>query len=183
MVTTGRIADRIVDPAGGQGETIEELIAEGEWYGMQTFDQSLFSLYKNGLVTLPDAMAGASNPHDFQLVPPASRPGRQRLRRPPAPDCDGSRPYPLCPISKDAVSAWPAVTPERRCGVAVGEESWRDPAVLDALSRASIEALTQRPPPPPSSRWSAAIPVRRRYRSPVPNGHTPATPICPPAPH
>ena len=67
MVNTGRIADRIVDPDGGQGETIEELIAEGEWYGMQTFDQSLFSLYKNGLVTLPDAMAGATNPHDFRL--------------------------------------------------------------------------------------------------------------------
>ena len=67
MVTTGRIADRIIDPDGGQGETIEELIAEGEWYGMQTFDQSLFSLYKNGLVSLPDAMAGASNPHDFNL--------------------------------------------------------------------------------------------------------------------
>jgi twitching motility protein PilT len=67
MVTTGRIADRIIDPDGGQGETVEELIAEGEWYGMQTFDQSLFSLYKNGLVSLPDAMAGASNPHDFRL--------------------------------------------------------------------------------------------------------------------
>jgi twitching motility protein PilT len=67
LVMTGRIADRIIDPTGGQGETIEELIAEGEWYGMQTFDQSLFSLYKNGLVSLPDAMAGASNPHDFRL--------------------------------------------------------------------------------------------------------------------
>jgi twitching motility protein PilT len=67
LVTTGRIADRIIDPTGGQGETIEELIAEGEWYGMQTFDQSLFGLYKSGLVSLPDAMAGASNPHDFRL--------------------------------------------------------------------------------------------------------------------
>ena len=45
----------------------EELIAEGEWYGMQTFDQSLFSLYKNNQVTLPAAMAAASNPHDFRL--------------------------------------------------------------------------------------------------------------------
>jgi twitching motility protein PilT len=68
MVTTGRIADRIVDPAAGQGETIEELIGQGEWYGMQTFDQSLFSLYKNGLVGLPAAMAAACNPHDFQLA-------------------------------------------------------------------------------------------------------------------
>jgi twitching motility protein PilT len=68
MVSTGRIAEKIVDPNSGQGETIEELIAEGEWYGMQTFDQSLFGLYKNGMVTLPAAMQAASNPHDFQLA-------------------------------------------------------------------------------------------------------------------
>jgi twitching motility protein PilT len=67
MVTTGRIADRIIDPTGGQGETIEELISQGDWYGMQTFDQSLFSLYKGGLVSLANAMAAASNPHDFRL--------------------------------------------------------------------------------------------------------------------
>jgi twitching motility protein PilT len=67
MVTTNRIVDRIVDPNGGQGETIEELIAAGEWYGMQTFDQSLFGLYKAGSVTLPAAMQAATNPHDFQL--------------------------------------------------------------------------------------------------------------------
>jgi twitching motility protein PilT len=67
MVTTGRIAERIANPDAGQAETIDELIADGEWYGMQTFDQSLLSLFKNGLVTLPDAMAAASNPHDFRL--------------------------------------------------------------------------------------------------------------------
>jgi Tfp pilus assembly ATPase PilU len=35
---------------------------------MQTFDQSLFNLYKNGLVSLRDAMAVASHPHDFRLA-------------------------------------------------------------------------------------------------------------------
>jgi twitching motility protein PilT len=68
MVVTGRIADRIVDPDSGQGETIEEMIADGEWYGMRTFDQSLFALYREGLVSLPQAMTAASKPHDFKLM-------------------------------------------------------------------------------------------------------------------
>jgi len=68
MVMTGRIADRIVEPTSGKGETIEEMIAGGEWYGMQTFDQSLFHLYQDGQVTLRQAMAAASRPHDFRLA-------------------------------------------------------------------------------------------------------------------
>jgi twitching motility protein PilT len=67
MVATGRIADRIVDPDGGQGETITELIADGEYHGMQTFDQSLFSLFKQGEISLRAAMAAASNPHDLRV--------------------------------------------------------------------------------------------------------------------
>src|SRR6266550_859889 len=43
LVMTGRVYDRIVDPESS--ETIEEIVAEGEYYGMQTFDQSLFNLY------------------------------------------------------------------------------------------------------------------------------------------
>ena len=68
MVTTGRVFDRIADPEGGDGTTLEELIAEGEYYGMQTFDQSLLHLYKEGLVSLRDAMATASHPHDLRLA-------------------------------------------------------------------------------------------------------------------
>jgi twitching motility protein PilT len=66
LVMTGRVFDRIVDPETSQ--SIEEVIAEGEYYGMQTFDQSLFGLYKNGLVALRDALAVASHPHDFRLL-------------------------------------------------------------------------------------------------------------------
>jgi twitching motility protein PilT len=67
LVMTGRIFDRIVDPEQGQ-ESIEDIVADGEYYGMQTFDQSLFALYKNGLVGLRDAMAAASHPHDFRIA-------------------------------------------------------------------------------------------------------------------
>jgi twitching motility protein PilT len=67
LVMTGRIFDRVIDPAHGE-ETIEEILADGEYYGMQTFDQSLFNLYKNGLVSLRDAVAVASHPHDFRVA-------------------------------------------------------------------------------------------------------------------
>ena len=66
LVMTGRIFDKIVKPE--ETHQIPEIIAEGEYYGMQTFDQSLFNLYKNGLVSLRDAMAAASNPHDFRIM-------------------------------------------------------------------------------------------------------------------
>jgi len=67
MVVTGRIAERIADPSSGRGEGIDELMADGEWYGMQTFDQSLYALFREGQVTLLQAMSAASNPHDFKL--------------------------------------------------------------------------------------------------------------------
>lgn len=68
LVMTGRIFDRIVDPERGGNDTIDEIIADGEYYGMQTFDQSVFALFKNGLVDLRSAMAAASNPHDFRIA-------------------------------------------------------------------------------------------------------------------
>ena len=36
-------------------------------YGMQTFDQSIFSLYQQGFVTLDEAMRWASNVDEFKL--------------------------------------------------------------------------------------------------------------------
>jgi len=56
----------ILDP--GQTHNIRVALQEGEFYGMQTFDQSLVGLYERGLVTLADAQLAASNPHDFRLM-------------------------------------------------------------------------------------------------------------------
>ena len=67
LVNTVKVFDRIVDPEHGI-DSIETLIAEGDYYGMQTFDQSLFQLYRDGLVNLRVAMAVASNPHDFRIT-------------------------------------------------------------------------------------------------------------------
>lgn len=47
---------------------IRDAIAQGtSQYGMQTFDQSLYTLYKNGLITLEEAIRSASNPDEFKL--------------------------------------------------------------------------------------------------------------------
>ncbi|HPK66408.1 MAG TPA: type IV pilus twitching motility protein PilT [Thermoanaerobaculia bacterium] len=47
---------------------IREQIALGtSQYGMQTFDQSLFQLYKSGLITLEEALRRATNPDEFRL--------------------------------------------------------------------------------------------------------------------
>ena len=66
LVNNGRIADRIRD--AGSTQEIAELIAESRYYGMQTFDQSLLSLVRAGLVELDEARAVATNPHDFGLM-------------------------------------------------------------------------------------------------------------------
>src|SRR5215831_19485221 len=47
---------------------IPEAIKAGtSQYGMQTFDQSLYQLYKSGLITLEEAMKRATNPNEFKL--------------------------------------------------------------------------------------------------------------------
>jgi twitching motility protein PilT len=47
---------------------MREQIALGtSQYGMQTFDQSLYQLYKNGLITLDEALRRATNPDEFRL--------------------------------------------------------------------------------------------------------------------
>jgi twitching motility protein PilT len=67
LLNTGRVADRIIDPDAG-GDSILEILADGAFYGMQTFDQSLFALYRDGWVSLRDAMASATNAHDLRIA-------------------------------------------------------------------------------------------------------------------
>ena len=62
---TGRITDAIADAT--KTGTITSLIAEGSYYGMQTFDQHLVSFIRDGVVTLQDALLASSNPHDLQV--------------------------------------------------------------------------------------------------------------------
>ena len=66
LVMTTRIFEFILDP--NQTDEIPDAIAEGEYYGMQTFDQHLLQLYKDGLVSLRDSLSASTNPHDFRVA-------------------------------------------------------------------------------------------------------------------
>lgn len=47
---------------------ITQAISKGEYYGMQTFNQSLIKIYKANLATLEDIIQAASNPDDVLLA-------------------------------------------------------------------------------------------------------------------
>jgi twitching motility protein PilT len=64
-VNTGRIADAIADP--DKTGTIQQLVSEGAYYGMQTFDQHLVSFIRDGVITLEAAMQASSSPHDLTV--------------------------------------------------------------------------------------------------------------------
>jgi twitching motility protein PilT len=66
LVMNGRIHDLVLDPE--RTHEIRDIVADSGFYGMQTFDQALLSLYRSGLVTLEDAMNAATSPHDFQIA-------------------------------------------------------------------------------------------------------------------
>jgi len=66
LVNTRRVHDCIVKP--DETRYIPDIVAEGEFYGMQSFDQALMRLYQSDTVTLEDAMDAATSPHDFQLT-------------------------------------------------------------------------------------------------------------------
>jgi twitching motility protein PilT len=66
LVTTGRARDMILNPE--ETGRLHEVIRDGDYYGMQTFDQSLFDHVTSGRITLEAALEAASSPHDFKLM-------------------------------------------------------------------------------------------------------------------
>jgi twitching motility protein PilT len=64
-VNTGRIAEAISD--ADKTASIHQLVSEGGFYGMQTFDQHLTELFRDGVVTLDAAMDASSSPHDLMV--------------------------------------------------------------------------------------------------------------------
>ncbi len=66
MISTPYIRDCVENKE--KTKLIRDAIAQGtSQYGMQTFDQSLYLLYRNGLITLDEALRRASNPDEFKL--------------------------------------------------------------------------------------------------------------------
>lgn len=66
MVVNGRIQQCIVDP--DRTGDIAEIVAEGDYYGMQTFAQSLYALLAAKVIDIDAAMAAAPSPHELRLM-------------------------------------------------------------------------------------------------------------------
>ncbi|HET7453672.1 MAG TPA: type IV pilus twitching motility protein PilT [Thermoanaerobaculia bacterium] len=66
LISTALVRDCIENKE--KTKLIKDAITAGtSQYGMQTFDQSLFGLYKSGLITLDEALRRATNPNEFKL--------------------------------------------------------------------------------------------------------------------
>jgi twitching motility protein PilT len=66
LTMTGRVADMISDP--NETAKLGEVIAEGTYYGMQTFDQALHILHREGKISMEEALKASTHPHDFKLL-------------------------------------------------------------------------------------------------------------------
>jgi twitching motility protein PilT len=66
LKATARIKDMIMDP--DMTGNIPEAIAEGAYYGMQTFDQALLGHLQAGRIDMDEALSMATSPHDFKLM-------------------------------------------------------------------------------------------------------------------
>jgi twitching motility protein PilU len=64
MIASPLISDLI---GKGQFDSIKEIMAKSRDFGMQTFDQSLFDLYKQGLISQEDALRNADSYNDLRL--------------------------------------------------------------------------------------------------------------------
>ena len=84
LITTEYIRDCVVNP--DKTKLIHDAIAGGvSQYGMQTFDQSLYDLYNQGLITLEEALGNSSNPDEFKLriagIASTTEAARQEMER------------------------------------------------------------------------------------------------------
>src|SRR3954453_4703876 len=165
MVMTGRVHDMIIDPK--QTGMLGEVVAEGGYYGMQTFDQHLLEHLNAGRITMEDATRAASSPHDFNLmvaaqarISPRSHPnkGDGQIAGAPAEtpavaptptDAAPAAPAPAVPVAAQAPGAPPVAPPARPAGTA--------------------------PPPPPAARQPPLPPA-----PPAPLGAPPAASAPPP---
>lgn len=54
--------------AENQMHEVQEAIRQGQYYGMESFHQSLLKLYREGMVKIEDALEAASNPEELMMA-------------------------------------------------------------------------------------------------------------------
>ena len=66
LTMTNRVHEMIIDPK--LTDQIPDVIKDGEYYGMQTFDQAFYAAVKRGAVDIEEALRHATSPHDLKLL-------------------------------------------------------------------------------------------------------------------
>ena len=97
LVVNARVAERMLDAS--RVHELEDEMAHGDLYGMQTFDQSLIQLYRMGLIARSDALAHANEPAELRYELDRSDFEREAQLPP-----DGAVHEPGDPLSKRAVA-------------------------------------------------------------------------------
>jgi twitching motility protein PilT len=54
--------------AENQMHDVQEAIRQGQYYGMESFHQSLLKLYRDGMIKIEDALDAASNPEELMMA-------------------------------------------------------------------------------------------------------------------
>ncbi|MEX0660129.1 MAG: PilT/PilU family type 4a pilus ATPase [Egibacteraceae bacterium] len=66
MVMTTRLREFVLD--ADKTDEIVDAIAEGAYYGMQTFDAHLLELVRDEVITMAEALDAATSPHDLRIA-------------------------------------------------------------------------------------------------------------------
>jgi twitching motility protein PilT len=66
LTGTAKVIDCVADPL--RVHELEQVLAEGQYHGMQTLQQSLVDLVKTGMISLQDAIAVAARPEDLRIA-------------------------------------------------------------------------------------------------------------------
>jgi Tfp pilus assembly ATPase PilU len=66
LTETDRTFDYVMNPE--LTPRLEEVMTEGAYYGMKTFDQCLLQMFRDGTLTFEEALSNASHPTDFRMA-------------------------------------------------------------------------------------------------------------------
>ncbi len=153
MVSTSRIADCITNPE--ETGKINEAIGDGEYYGMQTFDQALIKLIMAGRITEDEAAHLTTSPQNFKLTLESVKAQAQ---------VDAQRTGTAVPAAAAPPPAAPAAAP------------------APAAPTAPAPAAPTAPAPPAAPAAAPAPPAAMVPPTAAPPAAAPPVPPAPPAP-
>ena len=66
LTGTAKVIDCLADPI--RIHELEQVLADGQYHGMQTLQQSLVDLVKDGMISQQDALAASTRPEDLRIA-------------------------------------------------------------------------------------------------------------------